>query len=99
MYHAWTPREGPQRGHCIVRRGAFGKTKRTLETDPEPREGVEDRQKIGATVAEPVKEVDRVAVRAARLNDHRRLQVGSGKSGVAIFVAAADPDRAGAART
>jgi len=70
-----------------------------LETDPEPREGVEDRQKIGATVAEPVKEVDRVAVRAARLNDHRRLQVGSGKSGVAIFVAAADPDRAGAART
>ena len=55
---------------------------------------MEDRQKIGATVAEPVKEDDRVAVRAARLNDHRRLQVGSGKSGVAIFVAAADPDLA-----
>ena len=52
---------------------------------------MEDRQKIGATVAEPVKEDDRVAVLAARLNNHRRLQVGSGTSGVAIFVAAADP--------
>jgi len=33
-------------------------------------------------------------VHTARLDDYRRLQVGSGTSGVAIFVAAADPDLA-----